>query len=459
MQYQLEPYQERSVQMMMQNPFHYLAYEMGLGKTLIVLEYLRRTNQKALVVAPLLVAQRTWPQEIKKWGLFPGERGSVTLHGPDKDFLMRSDARVKVINYDGLKWMYNHISKLGSNDLADRVLVIDEGTCIKSPSSVRFKVLKSAQHFFRKGIFVLSGTPMPNGYIDLWSQYWMLDRGATLGRSFTEFKRRYFYESGPPRWVCELRPGAAEEIQRLITPMTSVLRAEDHLAMPKAIQREVEVELPVTVRKQYNELQKKYVWEHEDEKWTIDSAGVLVNKLRQVTQGAMYKREDGVEYDKLHEKKLDALESLVESAAGDPIVCAINFKFELDMICKRFGRDVPCIAGGMHLTKKEAILNKFGVGQVPLLLCHPASMSHGLNDLQERGHIIVWYSLPWSLEHYQQLNGRLIRRGQKRSVMLFHLVAKETIDKRISTVLCQKDVTQEDFRRAVLEGAREYQTT
>ena len=153
MQYQLEPYQERSVQMMMQNPFHYLAYEMGLGKTLIVLEYLRRTNQKALVVAPLLVAQRTWPQEIKKWELFPGERGSVVLHGPDKDFLMRSDARVKVINYDGLKWMYNHISKLGSNDLADRVLVIDEGTCIKSPSSVRFKVLKSAQHFFRKGEF------------------------------------------------------------------------------------------------------------------------------------------------------------------------------------------------------------------------------------------------------------------------------------------------------------------
>lgn len=458
MQYELEPYQERSVQMMMQNPFHYLAYEMGLGKTLIVLEYLRRTNQKALVVAPLLVAQRTWPNEIKKWGLFEGERGSVVLHGKDKDLLMRADARVKVINYDGLKWMYNHIKNYGSNDLADRVLVIDEGTQIKSPSAVRFKVLKAAQHFFRKGIFVLSGTPMPNGYIDLWSQYWMLDRGATLGRSFTEFKRRYFYESGPPRWVCELRPGAAEEIQRLIQPMTSVLRAEDHLTMPHVIQREVEVDLPTKVRKQYVNLQKEYVWEHDLEKWTVDSAGVLVNKLRQVTQGAMYKQEGGTEYDKLHEVKLDALESLVESAAGDPIVCAINFKFELDMIRKRFGYYVPCIAGGMHLTKKENILNAFGAGQVPLLLCHPASMSHGLNDLQQRGHIVVWYSLPWSLEHYQQLNGRLIRRGQKRSVMLFHLVAKDTIDGRISGVLKQKDVTQEDFKIAVLEGARELQT-
>jgi len=455
MRYQLEDYQERSVQMMMQNPFHYLAYEMGLGKTLIVLDYLKRTNQKALVVAPLLVAQRTWPQEIKKWGFFQDEKDCVILHGPNKDTLVKSNARIKVINYDGLKWLYKHVATRGSNDLSDRVLVIDEGTCIKTPSSVRFRVLKSMQHFFRRGIFVLSGTPMPNGYLDLYSQYWMLDRGSALGNTYTGFKRRYFYESGPPRWVCELRPGAGEDIRSRITPLTSVLLAEDHVKLPASIQREVKVDLPAAIRKKYAELQKEYTWEHEDQKWTVDSAGVLVNKLRQLTQGAMYKREEGEEYDKLHEQKLDALDSLVESAAGDPVVCAINFKFELDMIRKRFGYKVPCISGGMSLKEKEKILNEFGQRKVPLLLCHPASMSHGLNDLQQVAHIIIWYSLPWSLEHYDQLNGRLIRRGQKRSVIIFHIIAANTIDQRISKVLMQKNVTQEQFKQAILDGAKE----
>lgn len=454
MQFVLEEYQERSVQMMMQNPFHYLAYEMGLGKTLIILEYLRRTNQKALVVAPLLVAQRTWPQEIRKWDAFK-DFDFVVMHGKDKDALMKTKARVKIVNYDGLKWVYDHVSKRGSNDLSDRVLVVDEGTCIKSPSSVRFRVLKAMQHFYKRGIFVLSGTPMPGGYLDLYSQYWMLDRGAALGRSHSAFKRQYFWESGPPRWVCELRKGAGEEIQRLITPLTSVLRAEDHLKMPEVIQREVEVELPVESRKQYTKLQDDYVWANGDQLWTVDTAGVLVNKLRQLTQGAMYRKAEGVEYDKLHEKKLDALESLVESAEGDPIVCPINFKFELDMINKRFGKVLPCIAGGMQLSAKDKILSAFSAGEVPLLLCHPASMSHGLNDLQQRGHIAVWYSLPWSLEHYQQLNGRLIRKGQKRSVVVYHLVARNTIDRRISEVLMRKDITQEQFKQAVLDGAKE----
>lgn len=452
MQFTLEEYQKRSVQTMMQNPFHYLAYEMGLGKTLIVLEYLRRTNQKALIVAPLLVAQRTWPQEIKKWEAFK-DFDYVVLHGKDKDTLMRSKARVKIINFDGLKWLKEWMIQYGRYDLDERVLVIDESTCIKSGQklNLRFKILKAMQPLFR-GVFCLSGTPMPNGHINLWSQYWMLDRGKSLGTAFSVFRNKYFFESGAPKWICELKKGAAEEIENLISPLTSVLRAADHLKMPACIQREVEVDVPPATRRMYTKLQKDYVWEHGDQAWTVDTAGVLVNKLRQLTQGGVYRDNGG--YDALHTRKVEALEMLLESAEGNPIVCAINFKFELDMIRKRFG-DVPCISGGMTLKEKERILNDFGKGTVPLMLCHPASLSHGINDLQHCSNTLIWYSLPWSLEQYQQLNGRLVRKGQKKSVTIYHIIAKDTIDQRISNVLMDKDATQEKFKLALLEGARE----
>lgn len=448
----LEPYQERAVQGMIANGNTFLAFELGLGKTLTVLEYLRRTNQKALIVAPLLVAQRTWPAEIRKWDAFK-DFDCVVLHGKDKDLLMKSTARVKIINFDGLKWLKENLIENGRSDLNERVLVIDESTCIKSGQklNLRFKILKAIQPMFT-GVFCLSGTPMPNGHINLWSQYWMLDRGAALGTSFGKFRERFFFESGSPKWICEIKKGAAEEIQNLISPLTSVLRAADHIKMPDSIQREVEVELPVGTRKLYTKLQKDYVWDSGDQKWAVDTAGVLVNKLRQLTQGGMYREEGG--YDKLHEGKLDALQSLVESAEGDPIVCAINFKFELDMIRKRLG-DVPCISGGMTLREKNSILDAFNRKEIPLLLCHPASLSHGVNDLQHSSNVIVWYSLPWSLEQYQQLNGRLVRRGQKRTVVIFHIIAKDTIDTRISSVLYDKDATQEKFKLAMLNGARE----
>jgi len=451
MQFTLEEYQERSVQLMIESPFHYLAYEMGLGKTMIVLEYLRRTGKSALVVAPLLVAQRTWPQEVKKWKAFRDELDTVVLHGPHKDLLVKTKARIKIINYDGLKWLYNHVKERGSNDLASRVLVLDEGTYIKSPNSTRFKVLKSMQHFFTEGTFVLSGTPMPNGYKDIWSQYWMLDRGAALGKSFGEFKRRYFFESGPPRWVFEERQGAAEQIRASIAPMTSVLRAKDYLKLPETIHRTIPVELPASVREKYDTFKKDLVTTLEGTTVDAVSEGVLVNKLRQVTQGAFY-HEDGVEFTKLHSAKLDALEELYTQADGDPILCPINFKFEVAMIRERLG-DVPCIVGGMNLKEKEAILNKWDKGQVPLLLCHPASMSHGVN-IQLGGRLICWYGLPWSLEHYQQLNGRLVRRGQNRTVVIYHIKAEQTIDTRLTTVLAKKDITQEEFKRAMLEGIK-----
>lgn len=452
----LDSEQEKDVQAMLGKNFYYLANEMGTGKTLTVLEYLRRTNQKALIVAPLLVSQRTWPQEIAKWDAFKDWSCEV-IHGKNKIPAIKSDARIKIINYDGLKWLYYYLREKGTSFIEDRVLVLDEGSCFKTPykggnsKTVRFGVLTAIRKLF-KAIYILSGTPMPNGYLDLWSQYFVLNAGESLYKTFGEFKNRYFYQSGPPMYISTLRGAwAAEVIQERISNCTSVRKAIND--MPSITHRDVHVNLPMNARDKYKKLKETYVWMGDKEIWEVESAGVLVNKLRQLTQGGMYLKEEGGQYEKIHNAKCEALATLMESAEGDPLICAINFKFELDMINEYLGYKVPCIAGGMSLKDKTKILNDFSAKKIPLLLCHPASMSHGINDLQHVCNKVIWYSLPWSLEHYTQLNGRIIRRGQKRNVIIYHLVATNTIDTRISQVIKEKNVTQEQFKHALIEGA------
>ena len=212
--YTLRPYQERAVIEACASPFKYEAFDMGLGKTLITLDFLKRTGMKAIVMAPLLVATRTWPQEIRKWT----DMSYTVLHGPDKGDLYRQKPDIKIINYDGLKWFYDQIVKYGSVDLKDRVLVLDESTALKSPRSVRFKKLRPMRHFFtNNGILCLSGEPMPNGYADLWSQYFMIDGGDALYRTYQDYEDEFFIRSRYNKFDIRLRNGAAEMIQKGVT--------------------------------------------------------------------------------------------------------------------------------------------------------------------------------------------------------------------------------------------------
>jgi hypothetical protein len=240
--------------------------------------------------------------------------------------------------------------------------------------------------------------------------------------------------------------------------MTSVLRSEDIAEMPESVKQEIPVELPADALAHYKKMQKDMVFTNEDYELVVDNAGAKYNKLRQIAQGAMYVGTDATTNRSIitiHEEKAMVLKELVEAANGDPVLCAIYFKFEAETIRRAFGSecDVPLIAGGVQLGTKVDILKRWDEGLLPLLLCHPASMSHGLN-MQTGGHIICWYSLPWSLEHYKQLNGRLVRPGQKRSVQIYHLMAKRTIDYYVSNALMDKDVTNETFKRALLEAER-----
>lgn len=455
MTYKLRGYQERAVQEAIDNPFMYEAFDMGLGKTLIMLDYLRRTGNRAVVVAPLLVAQRTWPQEIQK---FTPELTYTVLHGRDKDDLYRQKPDIKIINYDGLKWFYNMIAKHGSVDLRGRVLILDESTQIKSPASVRFRALKPMRHFFAQtGAFCLSGEPMPNGYHDLWSQYFMLDHGKALGKNISEYRSRYFDSSGPPFWTMTLKPGADQEINRLVAPMTSVLKAEDHLEMPESYFIEVPVDLPRDVRTLYNSLKKDFIIKHGanlEHAITADSQGVLSGKLRQLVQGCMY--SDGGEeevgkrrYEVFHMEKIKAFLELYEQANGSPILCPIYFSFEYEELCKALKYRLPLIAGGTSLAEKEAILNQWDQGKVPVLVVHPQSVSHGLN-MQTGGNKVIWMGRPWSLEHYKQLNGRLIRPGQTRAVTVHFISVQNSIDSRVASTLANKDATQSDFINAIM---------
>lgn len=456
--YELRPYQKTAVEEALASPFRYEMFDMGLGKTLIMLDFLKRSGMKALVVAPISVATRTWPQEIRKWT----DLSHVVLHGPDKGDLYRQRSDIKVINYDCIKWFYDQIVKYGSIDLRDRVLILDESTAIKSHKTTRFKRLAPIRHFFRDtGIFDLSAEPMPNGYQDLWTQYYMIDGGDALYRNYNDFEAEFFIRDKYNKYKVDLRPGADKIIQARVAPITSVLRAEDHVDMPDSLYMSIPVELPPGIRHQYNKFRDDYIMEfgaNLEHTLIADSAGIHSGKCRQITQGALY--HEGGEwtvknrpYSTVHRAKLNALIQILEEANGEPILCPIYFSFEYTEICGVLGYEVPIIAGGVPEWKRQQILDKWDRREIPLLVVHPSSVSHGLN-MQSGGHIIVWYGMPWSLEQYKQLNGRLIRFGQRNPVRVIFIRAVDTADDRVALVLENKNATQEDFRTALLTEFR-----
>lgn len=454
--YNLRLYQETAVQEALASPFRYEAFDMGLGKTLMMLEFLKRSKMKAFVMAPYLVASRTWPQEIRKWT----DMSHVVLHGTDKGDLYRQKPDIKIINFDGIKWFFDQVEKYGSIDLKDRVLIIDEATALKSHKSVRFKKAAPLRHFFKNnGIFCLSGGPMPNGYQDLWSQYFMIDGGDALYRTYKDYEDEFFIRDRYNKFKITLRNGADKIIQNRVAPITSVLRASEYIDMPDSVRITELVELPPAVRIQYDKFRKSKIVElgpNADIILTANSSGIHSGKMRQLTQGALY-HEDGEwtvkgrPYTVIHREKTKAFIRLFEEANGSPILCPIYFSFEYVEICAAFGYQVPLIAGGVSDQEKQRILDKWDRGEIPLLIVQPGSMSHGLN-MQIGGHIIVWYGLPWSLEQFNQVNGRLIRPGQKFPVRIVIITALGTMDEKVIDVLMDKNATEEDFKSAVIQA-------
>jgi SNF2 family DNA or RNA helicase len=429
---------------------------MGLGKTAIVLRYLQMTRKQALVVAPLMAALHTWPTEIKKWT--PTLSYGVA-HGAAKDWVISQGLDIKVINYDGLVWLHKFLSnKPGSlSAIRDRVLVLDESTCIKNHKTHRFKALKAMLGMFPK-VINLSGEPLPNGYPGLWSQYYCLDKGQRLEPTFTKFKMTYFHDLGAPSFKLIPRsPAIYSEIQDKVSDITTVLRAKDYLDLPKVMYHNLVCRLSETEKKLYDSILTKPL--NPDQPL---SAGLRINQMRQATGGRVYmshQQEDnetpGARTTHIHDQKMTQMVTMAETITESMIV-AINFRYEAEWLqttlAARLGvANVGCIIGDTPVRERNSTINRWNDQKLQILICHPQVLGHGLN-LQFGGHVLVWYSLPWSLEFYKQLNGRLHRQGQTKPVRIYHLIAKDTVDEYVAEVLSNKNATQEDFKTAVMNG-------
>ena len=427
-------YQKYAIDYIKTHPVTALFLDMGLGKTVTTLTAIRDLMydtfeiQRVLVVAPLRVARDTWPEEIRKWDHLKELTCSVVVGNMvERRRALQKEADIYIVNRENLAWLYQN-SRLDFD-----MVVLDELSSFKNAQSKRFKAMKAMRPKVKR-IVGLTGTPSGNGLMDLWAEFRLLDMGERLGKYISQYRSLYFKpdkRNGMVVFSYKPLPGAEEVIYHQIADITGSMKANDYLEMPKLVSVAKEVTLSEKEKKRYDELKKSLVLELPGGEVTAANAASLTMKLSQMANGAIYTDDKNVV--SIHDRKLDALEDLVESANGQPVLVAYWFKHDKDRIQKRMeAREL----------KELQDFADWNARKIPVALIHPASAGHGLN-LQQGGSILIWFGLTWSLELYQQTNARLWRQGQQsRTVIIQHIVAKGTIDERILKVLEHKDGTQ-----------------
>lgn len=447
----LRDYQKTVVRDMTHNRTRGVFLAPGLGKTLATLEafdQLRRNGAvgSCLIVAPLRPMYFVWPQEIQKWGY----KFSVgILHGAKKAKVWQEEHDVFLINYEGLKWLQPLIE--ADPDLCPDMLVLDESTKIKNYRSQRFQVLRQLLPVFHYR-YILTGSPAPNGFHDLWSQIFMLDEGDTLGRYITQYRRRWFYQTGYGGYTWAPRREAPEEIQQALKPLVTHV-GKDALKLPPLTTVEVPVELPAKAMKEYREFETTLSIEAEDTRFTAANAAVLTNKLRQIANGGLYANENSNQFLQIHDAKTGALRDLIEELSGEPALVLYEFGHDaariLDDMKKTYR--IGLLSGGMTAKKQNEVLAQWNAGELDFLLAQTSAVAHGLN-LQAAGRHVVYYALTWNLEDFEQAYQRIYRQGQDKPVVIHYLVAQGTIDHVLIRALAAKDRRQQ----ALLEGLRSY---
>ena len=443
MNYNPYDYQQYATNFIVAHKEAVLLLDVGLGKTVITLTAIKelldsKEARRILVIAPLRVAKITWSDEIKKWDHLSGLRYSVVV-GTEKQRLkaLEKDADIYIINRESVEWLIHKSFKKFNYDM----LVIDELSSFKSYSAKRFKALMNMRYRLNR-VVGLTATPSSNSLLDLFSEYKLIDGGQRLGQYITHYREKYFdpdKRNASVIFSYKLKPFAEEAIYSKIDDITISMKAVDYLKMPPILYNEIKVELDSKERKIYEILKKDMIVALEDKEIDAMNAASLSNKLLQMANGSVYGEEKEVIH--LHDKKLDALEEIVESANGNSVLCAYWYKHDLERIKTRFGD--KCVE-----INSEASIRKWNSGDIQIGLIHPMSAGHGLN-LQSGGSILVWFGLTWSLELYQQTIGRLYRQGQTNSVIIHHIVSKDTIDERVMLALKNKEVNQDALMRAV----------
>lgn len=408
---------------------------MGLGKTISTLlaiddlMFNRYEVSKVLVIAPLRVASATWPSEIEKWDQTNHFKYSVICGDRNKRVAaLNAKADIYIVNRENVVWLIDNCN--WDFDM----LVIDELSSFKSTQAKRFRALKKVIGRCKR-IVGLTGTPQPNGLIDLWPQLFLIDQGQRLGKTVTSFRNKYFKPGRSNGYVVyEYIPLASseKEIYENLSDICMSMKKEDYLDLPEKVFHEVEVILDERENALYKKLKKEALLELEGKEIVALNAAAVSNKLQQLANGAVYDEEHAVI--KVHDKKLDALEELIEQANGSPILVFYCFQHDKQRIQARIPEAREIVT--------TSDIKAWNDRKIPVAICHPASVGHGLN-LQKGGHIIVWFSLTWSLELYLQANDRLHRNGQTEAVQIYHLVAKGTVDEQIMKVLNEKNTKQE----------------
>ncbi len=442
MRYVAHNYQNYAKDFILAHKVSALFLDCGLGKTITTLTAINELMydsfeiSKVLIIAPLRVAQSTWKDEIEKWDHLNLLRYSIAV-GDEKERLkaLKQNSDIYIINRENVDWL---VTKSGVDFNFD-MLIIDELSSFKSHTSKRFKSLLKIRPYFER-VVGLTGTPSSNGLMDLWAEFRVLDLGERLGRYITHYRNEYFLpdkRNGAVIFSYKPQPNAEERIYRRLADMTISMKSTEYLKMPELILNELEINLDEEDQIKYKKFKKEMVMTIQEREIDAINAASLSNKLIQLANGSIY--DEDKKFYEVHNKKLDKLEEIIESANGKPVLVAYWFKADKERIEKRFK---------VREIKTADDIRQWNMGMINLALIHPANAGHGLN-LQSGGSTLVWFSLTWSLELYQQTNARLYRQGQKDMVVIHHLITKNTIDEDIMKSLKRKDKTQEALMRAV----------
>ena len=440
MKYEPHDYQVYASEYIKEHETAAVFLECGLGKTSITLTAIhdlmfdRFEIHKVLVIAPIRVAKISWPDEIEKWDHISDLRYSVAV-GTETERMaaLEAQADLYLINRENVQWL---VEKSGLPFDYDMV-VVDELSSFKNWQAKRFKALMKVRPKVKR-IVGLTGTPSSNGLMDLFAEYKLLDMGQRLGRFIGQYRSRYFMPdktNGHVVYSYKLLPGAEEAIYDRISDITISMKSADHLKMPELVNSRYMVRLDEPELVKYERMKRDLLLQLTKGEVTAANAAALSGKLSQMANGAVYS-DDGA-YETIHDRKLDALEDIIEAANGKPVLAAYWYQHDLERIQERLSE----LKIGFARLDKEHNIRRWNEGEIPVGLIHPASAGHGLN-LQSGGNILVWFGLTWSLELYQQTVARLWRQGQKEMVSVIHILAAKTIDEQIMRALETKDHTQ-----------------
>lgn len=444
----LHDYQKACVKHIINTTHCGVFLEMGLGKTVSTLTAINALMydycevDSVLIIAPKRVAESVWQEEAEKWDHLKHLTFSKIIGSAQKRMeALKTKANIHIISRDNVAWL---CALFGGSKLPFEMIVVDELSSFKNYGSQRFKSLKTAQPYFKRFVG-LTGTPAPNGLIDLWPQIYLMDRGTRLGKTITAYRERFFRPgktNGAVVYTYELLSESEKQIHEKIKDICISMKTEDYLKMPFRTDNFIELRMPEELEEKYEDFEEEKVMELIEEADGTGEPGVeisalnaaaLSNKLLQFANGAIYDEEKNVH--EIHDIKLNALKDIVEDANGQPVLVAWTFQHDRDRILKALKAYKP------RELKKPEDIKDWNAGKIRVLLAHPASAGHGLN-LQAGGSIIVWFGQTWSLELYQQFNARLYRQGQQNHVIINHLVIKNSYDEDVIKALRRKNIGQ-----------------